>query len=243
MRKAAVLTAVLALAAGIIGGTSEAAVQETLFKDVSKRHWARARIEQAVSRGYVTGYPDGSFHAQAVVTRAEFIKMVVSALRLPHSQGGLPWYQGYVSAALEFGILNDTDSTDYGNPIKRVEMVRILSRALALEAPYRDYLESFQALAKDDMTFEDRAQLQNRDVPYIALAYGAGIVNGFPDRTIQVYRTATRAETIVMMETWLEARKVDPLSKERLRQFMAVIENDSTRIEEITSSIQEEIEG
>jgi len=229
----------------VAGGTNlaGASATEPAFKDLSKRHWARAQIERAVNRGYVAGYPDGTFNTKAAVTRAEFIKMMVNALRLPHSQGGFPWYQGYVSAAFEFGILDDTDSTDYNKPIKRIEIIRMISRALAFEAPYREYLENFQALKKGDMPFEDRLQFQNRDVPYIALAYGSGIVNGFPDLTMQINRTATRAETVVMLEKWLEVRQVDPQSKERLHQIKATIENAITIVEEDKMSpIQEDLE-
>lgn len=221
MRKMGALFVGLSVAAcgvsGLVGAT--AATAEPLFKDISKRHWARSQIERAISQGYVEGYPDGTFNAKAPVTRAEFTKMLVDALRLPHSQGGLPWYQGYISAALEFGLLDETDSTDYGKPIKRIEMIRMLSRALALEAPYREYLESFGSFKKDDMPFADRLQFQNRDVPGIALAYGSGVVNGYPDQTMQIHRTATRSETVVMIESFLEVRTLDPLTRGRLLTF------------------------
>lgn len=219
MRRIGVLLIGLLLVAGGMPGETGAAASETPFKDISKRHWAKGRIERAVSRGYVSGYPDGSFNAKASITRAEFIKMTVGALRLPYSQGGFPWYQGYVSAAFEFGLLDDTDSTDYEKPIRRVEMMRMIARALAAETVYGEYLVRFQALKKGDLPFEDRQQFQNRDVPYIALAYGSGLVNGFPDRTMQINRTATRAEAVVLMESFLEVRTLDPLSRERLLTF------------------------
>ncbi|OXS53195.1 hypothetical protein B1A99_30840 [Cohnella sp. CIP 111063] len=240
MRKIGALLVALGLAAC---GVSEAvgaavAAAETSFKDIPKRHWARSQIERAVSLGYVNGYPDGTFNAAASVTRAEFVKMMADALRLPHSQGGTPWYQGYVSAAFEFGILEETDSTDYNRPIKRVEIMRIIARALATEPSYGEYLESFQVLKKGDMPFEDRQEFQNRDVPFIALVYGSGIVNGFPDRTMQINRTATRAETVVMMESFLEVRAADPLLRDRLRQFKSDELNKWTQIDPILEEVK-----
>ncbi|MFB9277958.1 S-layer homology domain-containing protein [Cohnella cellulosilytica] len=232
MRIIGVLLVGLLMVAGGMPGKAGAAASETPFKDISKRHWARGQIENAASRGYVEGYPDGTFNAKASVTRAEFVKMTVEALRLPHSQGGFPWYQGYISAALEFGVLDETDSADYEKPIKRIEMMRIIARALAAETVYGEYLASFQSLKKGDMPFEDRQQFQNRDVPYIALAYGSGIVNGFPDRTMRIHSTATRAEAIVLMESFLEVRKLDPLSRERLLTFSSTGNTfEATKIE------------
>ncbi|XID95705.1 S-layer homology domain-containing protein [Paenibacillaceae bacterium WGS1546] len=200
-------------------GLTAASASSAPFKDVNAGHWARTQIEQAAAKGYVSGYPDGTFAAAKTVTRAELIKMIVDALRLPHSQGGSPWYQGYVSAAFEFGILDETDSTDYEKPIRRIEIMRIVSRTLSAESRYREYLDSFQSLKKHNLPFADRETAQNRDVPYIALAYGAGIVNGFPDRTMQLSRTATRAEAVVIVEKWLEQRGSDPLLSERLREM------------------------
>ncbi|WP_372632112.1 S-layer homology domain-containing protein [Cohnella sp.] len=238
MRKRSATLVGLSLVAWAVSGAVGAAAPGTSFKDIPKRHWAKSQIERAVSQGYVNGYPDGTFNAAASVTRAEFVKMMADALRLPHSQGGLPWYQGYVFAAFEFGILDETDSTDYNRPIKRVEIMRIIARALATEASYGEYLESFQVLKKGDMPFEDRQEFQNRDVPFIALAYGAGIVNGFPDRTLQINRTSTRAETVVMMESFLEVRAADPLSRDRLRQFKSDELNKWTKIDPILEEVK-----
>jgi len=217
----------LAVALGI-SGNDEADANAPIFKDVSNRHWAKSRIEQAVSKGYVSGYPDGTFHTKQAVTRAEFMKMVVDALKLPHSQGGSPWYQGYISAAFEFGLLAETDSEAYEKPIKRVEMLRILSRALALEEPYREYMDLFRALEKPDLPFVDNELFQKRDLPNIALAYGSGIAGGFPDGTMGVNRTVTRAEAVVMMEKWLEVRVIDPFLRPRLQELKEIVMKRNT---------------
>ena len=46
-------------------------------------HWAAAEIQQAVSTGYVQGYPDGTFRPDAGVTRAEFVTMLDGAFQVP----------------------------------------------------------------------------------------------------------------------------------------------------------------
>lgn len=41
------------------------------FTDVSKNHWAYKHISFAATRGWVTGYPDGTFRSNNKITRAE----------------------------------------------------------------------------------------------------------------------------------------------------------------------------
>ncbi len=56
--------------AGKISGASED------FPDVPYFHWARKYIAKAVKQGLVEGYPDGTFHPDHPITRAEVITMV-----------------------------------------------------------------------------------------------------------------------------------------------------------------------
>lgn len=61
------------------------------LRDIA-RHWARSLIETAVQRGYVHGYPDGTFRPDAPVTRAEALKLVVAAWGLrPDPNGAQPF--------------------------------------------------------------------------------------------------------------------------------------------------------
>lgn len=207
------------LVCGLLAAGKAKAADSEAFKDVTESHWASGLIGQAVKKGYVSGYSDGTFDSSKAVTRAEFIKMIVEALKLPHSQGGSPWYQGYVAAAFEFGLLEDTDSTDYIKPIRRIEIIRIISRTLAVEQAYAAYFDAFADLNKDDLPFSDHAHFQNKDLPSIALIYGTGIVAGYPDGTMGLNKASSRAETVVMLEEWLAVRVVDPVSKPRLLEL------------------------
>jgi len=49
------------------------------FNDI-RGHWAESYINKAVSAGFVKGYPDGTYHPDDAVTRAEFTSMVNKAL-------------------------------------------------------------------------------------------------------------------------------------------------------------------
>ena len=53
-------------------------------------HWAASAISAVSAKGWVTGYPDGSFHPNANITRAEAMAMINRMLgRLPASTSDL----------------------------------------------------------------------------------------------------------------------------------------------------------
>ncbi|WP_123039501.1 S-layer homology domain-containing protein [Cohnella candidum] len=100
------------------------------FKDVKSGYWAKAQIEQAVAKGYVSGFPDGTFKPEEKVSRAQFMRMLADALKLPHVEQGSPWYQPYVAALVESGIHKTSDFyAQYDSSLSRLEMVKLAVRA------------------------------------------------------------------------------------------------------------------
>ena len=60
------------------------------FSDVSAKHWAASSIAVCVKMGWINGYPDGTFHPDATITRAEMMAMINRALdRTPKSADDL----------------------------------------------------------------------------------------------------------------------------------------------------------
>ncbi|MFX4261660.1 S-layer homology domain-containing protein [Pelotomaculum propionicicum] len=109
------------------------------FKDYVP-DWARGAVEKAVSRGVITGYPDGTFMPDAGITRSEMAVMIDRALRLDKSDSTLnckdlskiPDYAlGSVNRVTAAGILQTSEG--YFNPLKgvsRAEMAAALARVL-----------------------------------------------------------------------------------------------------------------
>jgi hypothetical protein len=63
---------------------------EGTFSDV-QGHWAQAEIQTAIDQGWVDGYPDGTFRPNATITRAEFVKMLLSATHLTPDSETIQW--------------------------------------------------------------------------------------------------------------------------------------------------------
>ncbi len=62
----------------------------SIFSDI-KGHWAEKYINSAQEKGWVNGYPDGTFKPQQYITRAEFVTLVNNVLqRRVHKADILP---------------------------------------------------------------------------------------------------------------------------------------------------------
>lgn len=51
-----------------------------IFADVPAGHWAAGPIAYAAGKGWVSGYPDGGFHPDRAISRAEAVKVVNAVL-------------------------------------------------------------------------------------------------------------------------------------------------------------------
>jgi len=103
------------------------------LSDIST-HWAKGAIDKAVERGFAKGYPDGTFKPNSNVTRAEFIKMTVEALKISvdASTTGGTWYDAYVNAAKNANLYVESDfnSGNLNSQMTRKEMARFSARAI-----------------------------------------------------------------------------------------------------------------
>ncbi|NLY09425.1 MAG: S-layer homology domain-containing protein [Tissierellia bacterium] len=57
------------------------------FSDLQENHWAFGVINSAVSKGWVNGYPDGTFKADREITRAEVVTIVNRMLNRKADEG------------------------------------------------------------------------------------------------------------------------------------------------------------
>ncbi|WP_433709007.1 S-layer homology domain-containing protein [Paenibacillus illinoisensis] len=183
MKKQFIKIAGMALAAALVLGTlsiTTPGVQAatTQFSDVESNHWGASAITNGVSKGYVDGYTNGTFKPDASVTRAEFVKMVVSAMELETTPSSGKWYTEYVEAASQAGLYA---STDYNNSeaawtkvMTRDEMARVAARAIGETSKEED--------------------------KWMYLATKAGLIKGVGIGQIAPKGLTTRAQAIVVIE-------------------------------------------
>ncbi|MDF2715947.1 MAG: S-layer y protein [Paenibacillus sp.] len=170
----------------ILGATLvsySASAEPNPFTD-SAAHWAKESIEKAVGKGYVDGYEDRTFRPDLSVTRAEFVKMVVTALKLSVSgrAGEGDWYLPYVNVAVGAGIhrWSDFSSGDWNTPITRQEMSRMIVRATDKELQKPDAAKS--------------------DSELMYLAAKAGLIQGLSGGQLGESEATTRAQSVTVIE-------------------------------------------
>ena len=168
------------------------------FGDLEGFEWAKESIENLYKKGIISGKENGRYMPAENVSRAEFIKMLVTALGI---EGSKPapftdtekgaWYAGYIDRAYSAGII-------FGNPdgafcpndsISRQDMAVIIYRAA--EKYFSD---------SDTAAFADSADI----APYAEKAVGAlyfeKILTGMPNGAFMPENCADRAQTAVIIE-------------------------------------------
>lgn len=106
------------------------------FSDISSS-WAREEILKLAEVGIISGFPDGTFHPADPVSRAEFVKMVVSSFASPSesppsfkdvSQDF--WGSRYISGAQVMGWITGFPDGTFRpqEPMTRAQVLAVLSR-------------------------------------------------------------------------------------------------------------------
>lgn len=173
------------------------------------QHWAAADVQTLVAAGVLSGFEDGTFRPDLPVTRAQFARMVVSALGLEVPAGErtafadtdrIPeWAKGYIAVAVRAGLIAGFEDQTFRAdlPITRAQMAIILSRALKLKGI---------AARSEARAFADRAEIPAWALEAIDTAAAAGLISGFEDQTFRPGGVTTRAQAAVVIRRLMDAR-------------------------------------
>jgi endo-beta-N-acetylglucosaminidase D/PKD repeat protein len=115
------------------------------FKDSDKvQSWAKEAVSLAAEAGIISGYEDGTFRADAVITRAQMVTMIVKAAGLPLNEVDsttfaddaaiAAWAKGYVMTAIQSGIVQGRGGNRFApnDSATRAESVTVLLKMLEL---------------------------------------------------------------------------------------------------------------
>ena len=76
------------------------------FSDVPATHWAQGAIDSAAAKGWVTGYPDGSFKPERKITRAEVVNITNKMLDRFADKN---FVRSHLSEMIQFKDLTEAD--------------------------------------------------------------------------------------------------------------------------------------
>ncbi len=181
------------------------------FSDI-KDHWAESQISEWAENGLVSGYSDGTFKPNNMVTRAEFVILTNNAFSIA-MEGYISdfsdvavgqWYYNDIAAASASGYIGGyPDGTFNPNQyISRQEAASIIVRLMELEP-------TVQGLD----IFKDADQIPQWSCGNIGSVVEAGLMDGYPDATFQPGKSITRAEAVVFLD---RARDIYPEVLEKL---------------------------
>lgn len=117
-----------------------------LFHDLDPEHPAYGEIQTAVSRGWVAGFPDGTFRPDQEITRAQYAALVIAPMDRRALELTLPtalpsfsdvpedhWASEVVGVASELGLMAGYDDGSFrpAEPITRQEAWSVMARLLA----------------------------------------------------------------------------------------------------------------
>jgi hypothetical protein len=163
------------------------------FTDVSEGHWADDPIQYLVEEGVVSGYADGSFRPNESVTRAQFAKMVVTAMDWTVQTPASPtfsdapadyWAYGFIETAYAHGVLTGYSDGTFrpGSNVTRAQLAKMIytARGWTLDTPT---LTNFSDVSPSDWSYT-----------YVQAASSAEVMGGYADRTFRPGAPATRAQ-------------------------------------------------
>lgn len=98
---------------------------DNCFDDVERNSWYEVYVCAANLRGYIGGYPDGSFKPGQNVNLAEALKITLNTYEYDIAEGSV-WYQGYLDFAQTNSLLNGFANGDPSREISRAEMAQLI---------------------------------------------------------------------------------------------------------------------
>ena len=170
------------------------------FSDLGDFSWAREAIQELALSGAVSGKGAGLFAPGDSVTREEFVKIVVSVMRLDitaaqeHSFEDVTndWSRGYIAAAVNAGIINGVSDTSFapGDNITREQGAAVLHRALT-------YMS--KVLPVGVAEFDDDGDISDWAKESVYGLRSAGIISGKDNNSFAPLDFMNRAEAAKMI--------------------------------------------
>lgn len=114
----------------------------TNYRDIQAGAWYEQFALNAVDKGIMAGYPDGSFGPDKTVIRAEFLKMITNAFQIERNlafhYNDVPtdaWYSEYAGAAEKYNLfLYDKNQLLPSAPMSRDEVAWAMYQMLVLRS-------------------------------------------------------------------------------------------------------------
>lgn len=169
------------------------------FYDLSDTHWAYAYINYLSDKNIINGYANGIFAPENNVTRAEFLKILVSAFGVESDVSDVPfkdvnssdWFAPYIYTAWQKGLVKGDG--EYFRPDDYI------SRQDASVMIYRFVNYNGKDFNLSEVAYEDDHEISDYAKEAVYALSNAGIIGGMPDGSFAPVSDTTRAEAAKMI--------------------------------------------
>jgi hypothetical protein len=178
----------------------------SLFSDIDNQFWAYNVINELSSRKIISGYPDGQYRPDKIVTRAEFAKIMVLAAGLNAKLATTSsfadvkttdWFSPYIETAKSYlnGYTLPDGALSYhpNSPATREDIVVAIVKLKGYENTKLPDLSIIEAM------FKDYDSISTFALPYIAIGVESKLVSGYPDQTFRSQQPLTRAQAAAVL--------------------------------------------
>ena len=193
------------------------------YSDMDETHWAYSQIKILTEKNVVVGYPDGSFHPDENVTRAEFASMAIKALGQEHTTIAQPinytdidpdfWAYDAIQKAVYFDLISNDKNNQTFRPydsVSRAESLSIAVNALTTEQISKEKAkEILSKIYKDYEVIPEWFIISAGKAEILEMIVSMPARKGFMDAT----RPATRAEVAAILFNMMEQAKLNPNAK------------------------------
>ena len=192
-----------------------AAEEELPFTDIDN-HWSKDAVMEMYSYGIVNGYEDSTYRPDNTVTRAEFAKMLYSAVvkeggidaaENPFADVQTAWYSIPIISLYNSGVISGTseNSFDPQADLTREQMVTMIVRC----AQTYDIFDLIPDQSKNISDFSDADQISEYAQESFTYAYQAGIVSGTQNQLLPS-KVTSRAEVAQILYNCFHAKDSIP---------------------------------
>ncbi|MEO0488245.1 MAG: S-layer homology domain-containing protein [Cyanobacteria bacterium J06659_2] len=182
------------------------------FSDVVQTFWARDVIYQARDRGFISGYPDGTFRPDQPLTRVQALVAIANGLNIGQANGQalgifrdraqIPSYAvGAVAAATQRRLV-----VNYPDPLT-LNPLAAISRAEVVAILYQSLVDQGQApaIASDYIVRPDTTSPAFTDIDnhwakdFILAIANQGLIRGYEDGSFRANLPITRAQYATLL--------------------------------------------
>lgn len=172
------------------------------FSDVPDIHWAKANIENLAKKGILNGTGEGTFEPERQITRAEFVKIVVSAFGItgtPDSRLAFndckveDWFYPYVDAGIANKLVSGVTHEEFcpNNSIMRQDAAVILDNLLL-------HLKHKMTMGAE-VSFSDAMDISPYAKDAVRILVGAKVISGMEDGSFNPKGALTRAQAATLI--------------------------------------------